>query len=56
MEYKPTIRHDTGEEVKNVEGNIEFKDVSFKYPGTNEIILKNLNFKINSGDYVALVG
>ena len=35
---------------------IEFKDVSFKYPKTEKYIFKNLNFKINKGERLAIVG
>ncbi len=35
---------------------IEFKNVSFKYPGTERYVLKNINFVINPGDTVVLVG
>lgn len=35
---------------------IEFKDVSFAYPGTKKKVLKNLSFKVNSGENVAIVG
>lgn len=35
---------------------IEFKDVSFRYPGTEKDILKNLNCIIEPGDKVAIVG
>lgn len=35
---------------------IEFKNVSFRYPGTKRDIIKNLNVKIKAGDTVALVG
>lgn len=35
---------------------IEFKDVSFKYPGTERNILNNFNLTIQSGEKVALVG
>lgn len=37
-------------------GTIEFKNVSFAYPESNEYVLENLNFKINKGDTVAIVG
>jgi ATP-binding cassette subfamily B protein len=36
--------------------NIEFKDVSFKYPGTENLIIEHLNLKLEAGDHVALVG
>jgi len=35
---------------------IEFKNVHFKYPGTETEILKGLNFKINHGEKVSFVG
>ena len=35
---------------------IEFRDVSFKYPGTERYVLKNFNLVIKSGEKVALVG
>lgn len=41
--------------IKEV-GTIEFKNVSFAYPESNEYVLENLNFKINKGDTVAIVG
>lgn len=35
---------------------IEFKNVSFKYPGTENYVLRNLSFKIDNGKHYALVG
>ncbi len=35
---------------------IEFKEVSFKYPGTERYILKDFNLIIKSGEKIALVG
>jgi ABC-type multidrug transport system fused ATPase/permease subunit len=35
---------------------IEFKDVSFKYPNSEEWIYKDFSIKINSGEDIALVG
>ncbi len=35
---------------------IEFKHVSFKYPFTDKYVLEDVNFRINSGEKVALVG
>lgn len=36
--------------------SIEFSDVWFKYPGTDEYVLKGVNFKINSGESIGIVG
>lgn len=37
-------------------GNIEFKNVTFSYPGTNVKQLLNINFKIDQGEKVAILG
>lgn len=40
----------------SMENNIEFKNVSFKYPDSDEFVLKNINLKINKGQKLALIG
>ncbi|MFR5874908.1 MAG: ABC transporter ATP-binding protein [Eubacterium sp.] len=35
---------------------IEFKNVSFKYPGADNYSLKNISLKINNGEHLAVVG
>lgn len=37
-------------------GKIEFKHVSFRYPGTKTDVLKDINFCANPGETVALLG
>jgi ATP-binding cassette subfamily C protein LapB len=37
-------------------GLIEFRDVSFRYPGATEKALDTVNFTINQGEHVALLG
>jgi ATP-binding cassette subfamily B protein len=37
-------------------GAIEFRDVSFRYPGTERWVLKNVSFRIEPGQTVAVVG
>jgi ATP-binding cassette, subfamily C, bacterial LapB len=39
-----------------LEGGIEFRDVDFRYPGAAELALRNINFRINPGEHVALIG
>lgn len=39
-----------------IEGNIEFKNVSFKFSDTDEHLLKGVDFKINAGETVAIIG
>ena len=36
--------------------NIEFKDVSFSYQPESQLILKNINFKLETGKITAIVG
>lgn len=36
--------------------SIEFKNVSFSYPGSDQLILQNVSFRINSGEHIAIVG
>lgn len=55
---------DAGAEIKDgkamiekpIEGEIEFKNLSFAYPGTDEIILKNISIKIPKGHTLGIVG
>lgn len=35
---------------------IEFKNVSFKYPSTSDLVLKNINFKLTSGMTLGIFG
>jgi ABC-type multidrug transport system fused ATPase/permease subunit len=40
----------------NLEGKIEFRDVKFKYEKAENNLIENLNFKINAGDKIAIIG
>lgn len=42
--------------LKDVHGDIEFKNVSFSYPQSDVKILDNISFDINNGENIALVG
>ncbi len=37
-------------------GSVEFKDVSFKYPGADDYVLKNISFKAEKGQTIAFIG
>lgn len=57
LEYKVKVKDPiTPTEIKDVKGEIEFKDVFFSYKGRVSRALNNLSLKINSGESVALVG
>lgn len=42
--------------LEQVEGNIEFSNVSFEYPDDHNQVLKNLNLLVKAGERVAIVG
>lgn len=42
--------------IDRVKGEIEFEQVSFKYPGSERLALDNVNLRIEAGQTVALVG
>jgi ATP-binding cassette, subfamily C, bacterial LapB len=41
---------------KRLQGGIEFKQVGFKYPNDEREVLRNVSFKINPGEHVAILG
>ncbi|MBQ5326343.1 MAG: ABC transporter ATP-binding protein, partial [Oscillospiraceae bacterium] len=44
------------ENWEEIKGDIEFKDVSFRYPDSEKYVLENFNLKIKAGTCVAIVG
>ena len=42
--------------LQNVKGNIEFRDLTFRYPDSDLDALKNISFTIRAGENVGLVG
>lgn len=57
LKNKPTIK-DVEKPIRLPEDktSIEFKNVSFKYPGEENYALKNISFKLENGKSLALVG
>jgi ATP-binding cassette subfamily B protein len=57
IELEPDIQDSANAiEIKNVQGNIEFKNVGFRYRDDHAHVLKNISLAANAGDYIALVG
>jgi len=51
------IEKDQGEKrVEKLVGKIQFDNVTFSYPGTSQPALQNINFEVEAGKTVALVG
>lgn len=56
---KPNLNYNGSISIKKRNDNVyefEFKDVSFKYPNTNILVLDHINFKIKEGEKLAVVG
>ena len=47
---------DSPEELENVKGVLEFNDVSFKYPGSDENAIADISFKAEPGKTTAIIG
>lgn len=55
LELEKSEQEDKKIKPKSLKGNIEFKNVDFRY-GTRNLILKNINMTIKKGERIALVG
>lgn len=57
LNYNVSIKDDEdAKDIKEVEGLIEFKNVSFKYPNAKEEVLSNINFTAEVGKTTAIIG
>ncbi len=57
LDTKPTISDgDQVEGIAGKEGEIEFRDVSFRYPDAAEDMLEHLSFTAKKGETVAIIG
>ena len=58
FEMKPTVssKPDAKLVPRPIQRGFEFRDVSFKYPGTERRILSNFNFHLAPGERIALIG
>jgi ABC-type multidrug transport system fused ATPase/permease subunit len=55
MEYPEALEKGDRSVDKEIK-EIEFKNVSFKYPGTDKLILDNISIKIGAGEHLSIVG
>lgn len=57
LNYNVLIKDgEDAKDIKEVEGLIEFKNVSFKYPNAKEEVLSNINFTAEVGKTTAIIG
>lgn len=46
----------SGKKVKDIKGDIRFKDVCFQFKNSDKPVFEHLNFSVNSGETIAFVG
>jgi len=57
LDTKATIKNGTiTQSPIGVLGEVEFKNVSFKYPDADDYVIKNISFKANRGETIAFIG
>lgn len=56
LDEKVEIKDNEVIELQDVKGNIEFRDLSFTYPNSSKVSLKNISLKINQGETIGIVG
>ncbi|HXG68882.1 MAG TPA: ABC transporter ATP-binding protein [Blastocatellia bacterium] len=57
MSTEPAIRDsDEAQDIREIEGDIEFRNLTFTYTGAAEPALRNVNLRIRAGQTVAFVG
>ena len=56
MNQTTEINENINAEFHQIKGNIKFDNVSFIYPGTKKVTLRNINFEVRQGQTFALVG
>jgi ATP-binding cassette subfamily B protein len=58
LELRPTVRSKENAVPcpRPIRKGIEFQNVSFAYPGTSRLVLKDLNLRLDHGERIALIG
>lgn len=56
LNSQPDLKDGTFNGKNQVRGKIEFRDVSFAFPGTEQTVLNHVNLTINPGETIAIMG
>jgi len=56
LESVPELKDGAFDGATKIQGEIEFRDVSFAYPGGGRNVLSHINLKIRKGETVAVMG
>ncbi|MBR2175361.1 MAG: ABC transporter ATP-binding protein [Clostridia bacterium] len=53
---EPELKDGDFKGITEQKGEIEFRDVSFSYPGSNRMVLEHINLTVHKGETVAVMG
>ena len=56
LETPQSVEDPETEKERTEVGTVEFKNVSFGYPGSSEMVIKNISFRAEKGETVAFIG
>ncbi len=56
LDSEPDLQDGVFDGRTDIQGEIEFRDVSFAYPGSSQNVLSHINLKIHKGETVAIMG
>lgn len=56
LDCRTALKDGTFTDISLAKGKVEFRNVSFTYPGSDTPILKNVNLTINPGETLAILG
>ena len=57
LDVEPDVKDKEGAlAIESIEGNIELRDLTFRYPDADYDSLSNVSFKINAGENIGIIG
>ncbi|MGN0377226.1 MAG: ABC transporter ATP-binding protein [Suilimivivens sp.] len=56
LQSEPELKDGDFDGKTKISGKVEFRDVSFAFPGTDQMVLKHVNLVINAGETIAIMG
>lgn len=56
LQAAPTLKNGSRDSKNNLEGEIEFDHVSFRYPGADADMLEDITFTAHKGETIAFIG
>ena len=56
LDSSPALKDGSFDGVTEHRGEIEFRDVSFSYPGSDQKVLEHINLKVKQGETIAVMG